>query len=151
MRNHVLIFVPPCLLIQVKAQAVFSFMANRKIWEYEVASLRGTIQVCHSGNRHASQDGNWRCSSMLNTTSSNWTSSFQRRKEEEVGLIRKGYVLCRFTIPSIVDSQFDNRWWINRSSIRRCFQMLVKYHMRHVHCTHTWHQNRMLWHVRAAG
>lgn len=106
------------LFVQVEAQPVATFVTHRQVGEDEVTSLRGTIEVGNPSDRHTSQNGTGRRAS--NATMGNGTGSFQRSKEEEVGVVGKGNVgFVHISRIRFVDTQLDNRGRVNWSTVRR--------------------------------
>jgi hypothetical protein len=43
-------------LVQVEAQFILTFMANREIGEDEIASFSRAVKISHSRDRHSSED-----------------------------------------------------------------------------------------------
>jgi len=77
------------LLVKGKPEPVFSLMANRKIWEDEISSRVGAIQVCHTRNRNTRQNWGW-SRSWHSSSLSNGTCLFKCSEEEKVGVVGKG-------------------------------------------------------------
>jgi hypothetical protein len=103
-------------------------MANGEIWEDEIASLGGTVQVSHSRDGHSCQDWDLRRWWLWKTTSMcHMASHFQSSKKEEVSIIRKCDVFLVLAF-SLEDAKLDNRRRVNRSSISRCWTMLAGPH-----------------------
>lgn len=106
------------LFVQVKAQTVATFVAHGQVGKDKVASLRGTIQIGDSGHRHTSQNRTGRRAS--DATMGDGTSGFQGSEEEEIGIIGKGDVgFVQVGGVRFVDTQFDNRGRVDRSTVRR--------------------------------
>jgi hypothetical protein len=104
-------------LIQAETQSIFSFVADGKVGEDEVASLVRTIQVNHTSNRSTSQDGQsgW---IIGNTALSDRTGLFQSRKKEVVGVHGKSNVIV-FVLLSIEDTELDNRGRVDGTTVGR--------------------------------
>jgi hypothetical protein len=116
------------LFVKVEAEFVSSFMTNRKIWEDKVASLRGTVQVGHSRNRHSCQDWHLRRWWLWKTTSMcHMASHFQSSKKEEISVVRESDIFL-FWAFALEDAKLDNRRWINRPSVSRCWTLLAGPH-----------------------
>jgi hypothetical protein len=78
------------------------------------------------------------------------TGHFQSREEEEVGIVRECDVFLLLAF-SLEDAQFNNRRWVNRPSISRCWTMLAVQHDGYcVDDAHIWLLIHMLWLAPAA-
>ena len=134
-------------LEQVEAQPVLALVAHGEIREDEVASLRGTIQVCHARNGHASQHRQRRLR-RASSHGSNLTGRLQGCEQEEIGIVLERNVRLLLAFKHL---QFDNGWRVDRSSVRRCCAMSVSCDARRGKpATYTLPQNHKLLHAAAA-
>lgn len=88
-------------------------MADRQIGEDEITSQVGTVQVGHTGDGHASEDGDlrhWR----LHASVGNRASDLEGGEEEEVGVVGEGHIAL-----ALEDTQLDDGRRIDWSSIGR--------------------------------
>lgn len=53
-----------------------------------------------------------------------WTSHFQSSEEKEVGAISESNIVP-FVDDFLEDAKLNNGWWINRSTIRRGWKVLI--------------------------
>lgn len=100
-------------LVQGEAEAVFALMPNRQIREDEVAYRRWTIEVGHTSNRRASQDGNTG-RRRRDASLSQVARVLQGREQEEAGV-----VLERDVYAILKHEQLDNGRRVDGSAIGR--------------------------------
>jgi hypothetical protein len=103
------------LFVKAKAESVFSFVTNREVREDEVASRLRAVQVNHSGNRSARQDGQSGRVIVGNASLSDRTGLFKSGEEKVVCIDSKGNVVLGLF--AFVDAKFDNRRRVDRAAV----------------------------------
>lgn len=78
------------ILVQVEAQPIPTLMTHRQVGKDEVTSLARTIQVGDTGHRHTRQHR--ACGRTSHPSMSDGTRRFERREQEEVGIVSKGNI-----------------------------------------------------------
>lgn len=109
----------------MEIQAILAFMAYRQIRENEVSGLFRTIEIGDTGDRYTSQDsgGLRRGASSLGDD----TVVFQTHVQDESSVVGKSDIGAASLILRIafVDVQLDYRWWIDRTTVGGCCQILI--------------------------
>lgn len=113
------------ILVQMEGEDVAALVADREIGKQEVASFRWSVQVCHSGDGHAGQDG-WLCSRSLNTTVSHGAGGSKLSIQEEVRVVSHGDIFHVLAAGGTLgDLELNNRWRVNWTTIRGSFATML--------------------------
>lgn len=80
-------------LIQVEAQPILAFVADRQIGKDEVTCKVRTIKICDSSHGRPSENGKGGLCIGRNPTLCDWPSIFQRGVKKEIRIVRKGDVV----------------------------------------------------------
>lgn len=109
------------LLEQVEGEAVESLVADRQIGEQEVASLLGTIEVGHAGDRHTSQDRRRGGRRRLQTAMGEDAGMLECGEQEEVCVVGESDVLGVLHGRALEDTKLHNRGRVDRTAVSRGF------------------------------
>lgn len=146
-RFSILVLVLLGLLIQVEAQTVLSFMADRQVGEDEVACLGWAVEICHSRHGHSSEDGDLLCG-LLHTAVDDGARRLEGSEDEEVGIVLEGDVVLHVICVNLVDAKLDHGRRVNRSSVRRSYGKVSMEIRRDIiigtRSPHIWLPNHML-------
>jgi len=113
------------LLVQAETKTEVAFVANRQVWENEVAGRVRAVQVYHASNRRTGKDGGL-VRVRHATRLSHVTGGFQRGKEKVVGVHHEGDVLGGVfsgdTGLDLQDLELNYGWRVDRSAIGGCLR-----------------------------
>lgn len=116
----ILIFGILWLFIKTEIQPIQALMANRQVWEDEIATGRRSIQVGNASNWNTGQDraGRWLA---LDSSVRHRTGPFEGGKQKEVGVVGEGDFCLLHVIVGVrfVDVHFDNGRRVDRTTVRR--------------------------------
>lgn len=115
--TEIRILVLLSLLEETEVQAIISLVANGQVWEDEISSADGTVQVGHARGWNSCQDWGGLACGGLDTSVSDRTRVLQAGEEEEIGIVVECDVLASLNSLSLDDSKFDNRRRVDRSAI----------------------------------
>lgn len=135
------IFVLLDVLVQTETQSILALMSDRQIWEDEVSSGVGTVQIHHSCDRSPSQDGShgW---SLGHTAMRDLPSWLEGGEQEEIGIVGESDILLFL---AFVDFEFHHGRWIDRPTVcRRCRKHEKDFGNNDGIQTYTSHQSHML-------
>jgi hypothetical protein len=103
-------------------------VTNRKIGEDKVSRLGRSIKVSHSRDWHSCQDWDLRRWWLWEATMRcDDTRHFQSSKKKEVGIVRECDIFLVLAF-SLEYAKLNNRRWIDRPSISRCWGVLAVQH-----------------------
>lgn len=110
LRVHVLLVLQ--LLVQSEAQAVLSLVTDGQIREDEVTSRAWAVQIGHTSDGGAGEDGEAGRGGRSAAAGGNGSGILQGGEQEEVGVVAEGDVLL-----TLEDLELDNRRRVDRTAV----------------------------------
>lgn len=112
------------LLIQSEGKAVFALVTDGQVWEDEVTSRAGTVQIGHASDRRAGENGEAGRGRSSGASRGNLARILERREEEEAGIVAEGDLLL-----ALKYTQLDNWRWVDWTAVRRRWAESVRWYL----------------------